>query len=167
MLFVFFNMFIPSVLRQHRGQSGVLLHHSHRGAVHQSEWKHQDGHQGKSGCMTETLDFITFMPMNKKTLEYDFYLWSILAALARNGWEWCHSHFMSLLVWKWSHIVMTLLLLPWLRNLPGKLWVDFFRRVFFLNICILILYVWVLRRCEHGLSGIYLIVYGDTKINWT
>lgn len=57
-----------SVLLQYCGQPGVLVHHSHRGAVQQSKWKHQAGHQGQGGCMTETLDFIIFMLMNRKTL---------------------------------------------------------------------------------------------------
>lgn len=56
------------MLLQYCGQPGVLLHHSHRGAVQQSKWKHQAGYQGQGGCMTETLDFIIFMLMNRKTI---------------------------------------------------------------------------------------------------
>lgn len=91
-------MFIFSVLWQYCRQPGILLHHSHRGTVQQSKWKHQDGHQGQSGCMTEALDFIIFMPMNRKTLEYDFYLRSDLAGRVRNWWEWCLGNFLTVLV---------------------------------------------------------------------
>lgn len=61
------------LLLQYCGQPGVLLHHSHRGAVQQSKWKHQAGHQGQGGCMTETLDFIIFILMNKRLLFMEYY----------------------------------------------------------------------------------------------
>lgn len=58
------------LLLQYCGQPGVLLHHSHRGAVQQSKWKHQAGHQGQGGCMTETLDFYYFYSDEQETFIY-------------------------------------------------------------------------------------------------
>lgn len=42
------------VFLQHCWQSGLLLHHIHRGADQQNERKHQTGHEGQGGCMTHT-----------------------------------------------------------------------------------------------------------------
>lgn len=160
-ILVVFTAWLLSLL-QHRGQPGVLLHHSHRGAVEQSERKHQAGHQGEGGRMTETLDFIIFMLINRKIL---FLVWLLfmeyfLAAKAKG--------LAGIVSWQLSFCVrgngaITTTLSPWLQTLQRDCGLTFFssflKKIFVFWYC----------TCEHWEEGkhrsnsIYITTFHDRQ----